>query len=163
MVDVAGLRLEHHALGAHVDTLRTVADGIGVVEAETTLAGVDNLHEFLTHHLLPHAKAEEAVLYPLIDRLMGAADATATMRWDHDEIVRLAAELARLREALHSGRAPVSIERDLRRILYGLHVLVALHLAKEDEIYAPLLESRLDVDTAEVLTQQMQDATQAAD
>jgi iron-sulfur cluster repair protein YtfE (RIC family) len=79
-VDVAGLRLEHHALGAHVDTLRMVADGIGVVDAETTLAGVDNLHEFLTHHLLPHARAEEAVLYPLIDRLMGAADATATMR-----------------------------------------------------------------------------------
>jgi iron-sulfur cluster repair protein YtfE (RIC family) len=163
MVDVAGLRLEHHALGAHVDTLRTVADGIGVVDAETTLAGVDNLDEFLTHHLLPHARAEEAVLYPLIDQLMGAADATATMRRDHAEIVRLAEELAELREALHSGPAPVSTERDLRRILYGLHVLVALHLAKEDEIYAPLLESRVDGDTAETLTQQMQDATQAAD
>jgi len=162
MIDVAGLRLEHHALGAHVDALRTVADGIGVVDAEITLAGVDNLHEFLTHHLLPHAQAEEAVLYPLIDRLMGAADSTATMRRDHVEIVRLADQLAQLRQALHSGRVPVSIERDLRRTLYGLHVLVALHLAKEDEIYAPVLERHVDVATAEVLTQRMQDVTQAA-
>jgi hypothetical protein len=28
---------------------------------------------------------------------------------------------------------------DLRRVLYGLHAVVTLHLAQEDELYLPLL------------------------
>ena len=30
----------------------------------------------------------------------------------------------------------------LRRVLYGLFAIITLHLAKEDEIYLPLLETR---------------------
>lgn len=162
MADVAGLRLEHHALGAHVDALREVADKIGEVDADTTLAGLDNLHEFLTHHLLPHAQAEEIALYPVVDRLLGTADATATMRRDHVEIGRLIDQVDQLRQALRTGGRSTALDRQLRRVLYGLHVLVALHFAKEDEIYLPLLERHLDELSAAELTRQLQDATQAA-
>jgi hypothetical protein len=31
----------------------------------------------------------------------------------------------------------------LRRILYGLYAIIKLHLAKEEEIYLPILELRL--------------------
>ena len=42
------------------------------------------------------------------------------------------------------GPAPVRSRRDLpelRRLLYGLHALLKLHMAQEEESYLPLLEA----------------------
>ena len=36
-----------------------------------------------------------------------------------------------------------SDEQALRRVLYGLYAIIKLHLAKEEEIYFPILEARL--------------------
>lgn len=85
---------------------------------------------FLADHLIPHAEVEERVLYPAIGRVLGAAEATATMSRDHVEIGRLARELRELgktADGLSEGR-----QATLRRVLYGLYTLVKVHFAKEE-------------------------------
>ena len=50
---------------------------------------------FSAHHLIPHAQAEDQALYPVVARVMGVPEATATMRRDHVEVGRLTEELQR--------------------------------------------------------------------
>jgi hypothetical protein len=83
------LRDEHKALLPHIELLRTAADTIGVVPVTSLRQSVDEAYAFLTHHLLPHAQAEERALYPVVGRLMGTPEATTTMSRDHVEISRL--------------------------------------------------------------------------
>ncbi len=154
------LREEHRELLPHVERLHTLADAIGTASIETIRQGVEEASTFLTHQLLPHAQAEERVLYPTIGKLMGAPEATATMSRDHQEIGRLIQELETLRSQL--GGADVGEAQALRRILYGLYAVVALHFAKEEEIYLPLLDTRLTPQEARQMFQEMEEAAQEA-
>ncbi|WP_158690536.1 hemerythrin domain-containing protein [Streptomyces sp. 142MFCol3.1] len=142
---------EHAHLLPHVEALRTTADTVGHSTTEALCSALADVQMFLTDHLIPHAEAEDRVLYPVIGRVMGAAEATATMSRDHVEVGRLARELGTLREVV--DREGLSDERQvaLRRVLYGLYTLVKVHFAKEEEIYLPLLEERLPASEAEKL------------
>jgi iron-sulfur cluster repair protein YtfE (RIC family) len=104
--------------------------------------------EFLRHHLIPHAEAEDRALYPVVGTVMGAPDATATMSRDHVEVGRLTDELASLRSELSGPTLGEAQAKALRRVLYGLYALVKLHFAKEEEVYLPLLDARLSPDAA---------------
>ena len=74
------LRDEHKELIPHIETLRTVADSVGEVPIESLRPGVDEVFEFLMHHLIPHAEAEERALYPVVGRVLGAPEATAVLK-----------------------------------------------------------------------------------
>jgi iron-sulfur cluster repair protein YtfE (RIC family) len=137
------LRDEHRELLPQVEALRAAADAVGHASLEVVRPGVEAAHEFLRHHLIPHAEAEERALYPVVDRLLGAPGATATMSRDHVEVGALAGELARLRASLAAGPLPDPEVRELRRVLYGLYALLKVHFAKEEEVYLPLLDDRL--------------------
>jgi iron-sulfur cluster repair protein YtfE (RIC family) len=145
------LRQEHRALLPHIDQILATADAIGAVPIARSRRAVGAVHAFLVEHLLPHARAEDAVLYPLVGKLMGAPEATATMRRDHVEVGRLTDELGRLLARLDAGVDSAEVERNLRRVLYGLHAVVTLHFAKEEEVYLPLLDARLSADEADDL------------
>ena len=137
------IRDEHRELVARLELLRTVADSIGSTATEALREGVGQAYIFLIHQLIPHAQAEEQVLYPTVGRLLYALEATDTMSRDHLEVIRLTEELEALR--LHLFYAPLSEsdEQALRRVLYGLYAIIKLHLSKEEEIYLPILEARL--------------------
>ena len=135
------IREEHRELLPHIEHLRDVADLVGTAPSATVRTGIDEAYAFLTDHLVPHAMAEDEVLYPAVARAMGSPRATATMARDHVAVVRLIDELGVLRHA-----SPDEHERDLRRILYGLHALVSTHFAKEEEIYLPLLDEKLTLE-----------------
>lgn len=142
----APLRAEHLHLLPDVDALAGAGDAVGLSSAAELRARVDDSHEFLVGHLIPHAAAEDEVLYPEVDRLIGERGGTRptdTMRRDHLEVVRLTERLGRLRELLHGGDLTQADERELRRVLHGLHAVVRLHFAKEEEVYLPLLEREL--------------------
>ena len=156
------LRDEHKELLPHIELLRTVADAIGEASIASLLRSVDEAYAFLTHHLLPHAQAEERALYPVVGRLMGAPEATATMSRDHIEIARLTEELRSLRSHLGGASVDVSQEQALRRVLYGLHALIRVHFAKEEEVYLPILDARLTADEAHQLVGAMERAAQEA-
>jgi iron-sulfur cluster repair protein YtfE (RIC family) len=153
------LREEHKELLPHIERLRTVADSIGTAPIESVQKDIEEAYTFLTHQLIPHAQAEERALYPTVGRLMGAPEATATMSRDHREIDRLSQELGTLRSHLSASPAQ---EQALRRVLYGLYALVKEHFAKEEEIYLPLLDTRLTAQEALQMFEALEMAAQEA-
>lgn len=156
------LRDEHKELLPHIELLRTAADAIGAAEGASLQRSIGEAYTFLTHHLIPHAQAEERALYPVVGRLMGAPEATATMSRDHVEIGRLTGELGSLRPYLNGASISVEQEKALRRILYGLYAIVKVHFAKEEEVYLPILDARLTAGEASRLFESMEQAAQEA-
>lgn len=156
------LRDEHRELISRIERLRTVADAIGSAPIDSVREGVGEAHIFLMQHLIPHAQAEEQVLYPTVGKLLRSLEATDTMTRDHLEVIRLSEELQTLR--LHLFYAPLSVsdENALRRLLYGLYAIIKLHLAKEEEIYLPLLEARLGAEEVHRMVEVMQRTAQEA-
>ncbi len=156
------LRDEHKELVPHIETLRTVADSIGTAPEESVRRGVEEAYTFLTHHLIPHAQAEEKALYPVVGRLMGASEATATMSRDHVEVGRLTGELGSLQSQLVGTSVSEPQAKALRRVLYGLYALVKVHFAKEEEIYLPILDARLTPEEARQMFEAMEMAAKEA-
>lgn len=137
---------EHQELLPQVEALRVAAEVIDG-DGDKVLTALDDALEFLHHHLIPHAQADDAVLYPRVEQVMRAPGATATMRRDHVEVTALTQQLQQLRDGL--GASPTADERrGLQRVLYGLYAVVHLHFAKEEEIYLPLLDAGLTPDDA---------------
>src|SRR4030065_2055417 len=95
------LRDEHKDLFPHVESLRLAGDALGgFALTPDALALIEEAHNFLTHHLIPHAEAEDKALYPVVQKVMGALKATATMSRDHVEVSTLTQELTELRQQL---------------------------------------------------------------
>jgi iron-sulfur cluster repair protein YtfE (RIC family) len=161
MSEAASVQVEHHALQSHLEAIGKVADSVGETTVEETRAGVENVYEFLNHHLRPHMQAEDQVLYPLLDHLLGTLSATAALRRDHRSITTLIDQLADLRRQLEGGALDRDLVHQLRRTLYGLYLLLTSHFAKEDELYFPLLDERLDAAAAEDLARRMREVTLA--
>jgi hypothetical protein len=59
---------------------------------------------------------------------------------EHVEIAHLARLLERLVEDLPAGGPTDEDLPDLRRLLYGLHAILTLHMAQEEEAYLSLVE-----------------------
>ncbi len=155
------LRDEHRELLPHVELLRSAADHVGAVPPARLEAELDNVLDFLVGHLIPHAQAEDAALYPVVEKAMGAPGAADTMRRDHVEVVRLTEELAQIRGRI-AAQAPSAYELDLRRVLYGLYAVVELHFAKEEEVYLPVLDAWLDAASAARMFEAMERAASDA-
>lgn len=156
------LRDEHRELLPHIEELWAVADSVGEAPIDVLRRDVDAVCQFLTGHLLPHAQAEEQVLYPAVARVMGAPEATATMSRDHVEVSQLTNELASLRSQLVGRALEASQAKALRRLLYGLHGLLKVHFAKEEEVYLPLLDARLRPEEAARMFEAMEAAAKEA-
>jgi iron-sulfur cluster repair protein YtfE (RIC family) len=156
------LRDEHKELIPYIERLQTVADSISDAPIGAVRRGIDEAYEFLAQHLLPHAQAEEKALYPVVGRLMGAPEATATMSRDHVEVGRLVEELGSLRSHLEGETTSADQEKALRRVLYGLYAVVKLHFAKEEEVYLPILDARLTAEEASRMFEAMEMAAKQA-
>ena len=150
------LREEHKELLPEIEVLQQVAAMIGTAPVAMLREQIDAVYDFLAHHLIPHAEAEEQALYPVVARVMGAPEATATMSRDHVEVRRLTDELGLLRLKIGSSALTAAQANGLRRVLYGLYTLVKVHFAKEEEVYLPILDLRLTPATARDLFEKME-------
>lgn len=153
------LRDEHRELLTYVDEILAVADALADRPPEALADRLEQVASFLRRDLLRHAAAEEAALYPAVGRLMGAPEATATMSRDHLEIKGLSERLELLVGRPGAVRAEPA---ELRRILYGLHAVVILHFAKEEEVYLPILDERMSPEDAAALFADLETAARAA-
>lgn len=156
------LRSEHQDLLPHIEALREIAAEVGEASPTRLRADLGEAIAFLEREVLPHAQAEEAALYPAVASLMGATAATATMSRDHAEVERYVARLQDLRRRLSLGTPGAAELEQVRRALYGLHAVLTLHFAKEEEVYVPLLEERLSEAQARELLVAMEKAATAA-
>jgi iron-sulfur cluster repair protein YtfE (RIC family) len=156
------LREEHKELLPHIESLKAAGDAVGESVTPALRSAVDEAYEFLVHHLIPHAQAEDNALYPVVQKVMGAAEATGTMSRDHVEIGRLTAELGELRLQLGAEALTPAQAKALRAVLYGLYALVKVHFAKEEEVYLPLLDAHLTPDEAHAMFEAMEAAAKEA-
>ena len=149
---VAGRRFEaeHPRLRDGLDTLRATADALGVAAPDVALAQVREVHRFLVEDLWPHEAAEEAELYPAVGRLLGGADSVRPMVRTHIEIEHQIRRLGAMLEEIgldEAGRGAMGTDvgvddlNELRNLLYGLHAILRLHFAQEEEGYFSLFES----------------------
>ena len=149
------LRAEHRDLLPHLLTLDAAADDLDGWSQDEAVEALGDIVAFLRGHLVPHATAEEHVLYPAVEKAMAAPGATATMKADHTEIV---ARIDRLADTIGAveGRWPdAALARDLTHQLVGLAAILQLHFHKEEEILLPVLDASLGADDAAELFAQM--------
>lgn len=151
------LRDEHKELIPHIEQILEVANSIPDAPPEQIREGVKEVYEFLAYHLIPHAQAEDAALYPVVQKALGSPDATRTMSRDHVEVGRYVQELAELQQDLSQ-----QYFKTLQRVLYGLYALVKVHFAKEEEVYLPILEKRLSPEEAKEMFETMEEAASDA-
>jgi heavy metal translocating P-type ATPase len=131
---------EHRTLRPDLDRLRVAADQIGVLAPNRALAAIREAHDFLVEDLLPHEQAEDAVLYPVFAKVLGGTDPTGTMSRAHVEIAHLVHRLGRLLDETDPDDPDPDDLTELRRVLYGLHAILDLHFAQEDEGYLSLVD-----------------------
>jgi hypothetical protein len=125
------LRAEHDAVLPLIEKIRSSADELSTHSCD--LAPVRSLLDRLEGELLPHERADEALLVPLVDRALGGTDATAAMSRTHAEIEHQVSKLRRLLVGLDSETTQPEDIVELRRLLYGLYAVLRLHNAQEEE------------------------------
>ena len=134
-------RHEHEELVTHIDHLAALAREIPELSEEERTFTLGRVLDFLRGTLIPHARAEEAVLYPAWAKLVGHPDAAVPMIHDHEAIVERVERLA---------RTPVEDAATLQELLYGLNALISVHFAKEEDLQLPAFDAAPAV-AAEVL------------
>jgi heavy metal translocating P-type ATPase len=131
---------EHQILRPGLERLRAAADLLGSEPDADAIGAVRAVHCFLVKDLAPHETAEGAELYPVLDRLLGGSESTVTMSRAHTEIARLIRRLGRVLDDLDPEFPDGADVLELRRLLYGLHAILRLHFAQEEEGYFSLLD-----------------------
>jgi len=128
----------HRTLRPQVAELAALAARLDVLDPAQARRELEAIRAVLEDELLPHEREEQRVAYPLIVEMLGREDPTGPLVQTHHEIRRLVRLFGRLVDRLPAaGPFPEDI-RDLRRVLYGLHAILTLHFAQEDELYSML-------------------------
>jgi heavy metal translocating P-type ATPase len=131
---------EHSALRPELARIRAVADSLDASRPSESLALVHEIHRFLVEDLEPHEAAEDSMLYPALTRVLGGGDPTATMSRAHVEIAHLIRRLGSVLDDIDPSGLDDDDIKELRRLLYGLHAVLQLHFAQEDEGYLSLVD-----------------------
>ena len=138
----------HEELLEHIEHLTVAAREIPRFSEEERDALRNRILGFLRGTLVPHARAEEEILYPEWAELVGFRDAAIPMVHDHEAIV---ARIERL-EAAEAGDVDT-----LQELLYGLYVLISVHFRKEEDLQLPAFDAAPEV--AQRVLSRMGDAT----
>jgi iron-sulfur cluster repair protein YtfE (RIC family) len=131
-----GFRQEHAALLDHIEHLGAAARELPRLSVEERNAVRERILGFLQDTLIPHARAEEQVLYPQWALLVGYPDAAVPMVHDHEAIAERIQRLA----AADGGDVDT-----LQELLYGLYALISEHFRKEEDIQLPAFDAAPEV------------------
>jgi hypothetical protein len=140
--------VEHRVLRPELDRLRTTADALGVMPSDEVMSSVRDVYVFLRDEIAPHEQAEDADLYPVVASHLGGLDPTSTMSRAHQEIAGSIRRLGRVIDGIDDDGPSDDQVIELRRVLYGLHAILRLHFAQEDESYLSLVDEPTEVSTS---------------
>ena len=124
---------DHVRLRGLLARMRRIADTLHAGVAPDA-AALRDIGSVLSALLLPHQRAEEATTFPELARRLGGADPLAPMTRMHEAIAELAGRYAALVAGLGSDAASDAEMRELRRLLYVMEAVIALHLATEEDL-----------------------------
>ncbi|HEX5208538.1 MAG TPA: heavy metal translocating P-type ATPase [Steroidobacteraceae bacterium] len=136
-----GLASSHRALRPFVAELASLASRLESLPQAEARVQLERARDMLEKELLPHEREEQKTAYPAIADMLREEDPTGPLIRTHHEIHRLARLYGRLVAQLPTDGPRAEDHRDLRRVLYGLHAILSLHFAQEEELYS-LFESR---------------------
>jgi len=148
------IREEHRQLLPRLESLREAADVVGTAPPAASETKVREAVGFLQRDLIPYARVEGSVLVPVMGRLLGSIESTRTLTLDRMEVGRMTKQLE---QAAGRKDAPM-----IRRLLYGLYHVIRLHLAKQEQVYLPILDDRLTSAEADELMDRMRAGTGSA-
>jgi heavy metal translocating P-type ATPase len=133
--------LEREPLEEVLVRLRSAGDRLAGDASPGALAEAFEVGRLLAEVVKPLQAAEEAELYPVVERLVGGADPVGALLAAHAEIRHDALRIERLLDEIDPDAPDPGDLRELGRLLYDLHAVLRLHLAQEGEGYLPLLEA----------------------
>jgi heavy metal translocating P-type ATPase len=142
--DAAGAALsrrfsgEHRAVRARLDELVLMADDLDDLVPAECLRRLREVRRILVEEILPHEEAEERMLFPSLGRALGGHDPTAGLSRAHQEITHRVSQLGSFIDEAAERPLDDAERNEVRRMLYGLHAILKLHTAQEDEEYLAL-------------------------
>lgn len=129
-------RAEHREFAPEIQRIRGAADRLEEMSPEETRRELEAVRHFILVRLPEHEEEEESIVYPVVAEAMGGEDPLSSMARAHLEISHLGRIYGQLlRDLPQEGPSPEDM-MDLRRLLYGLHAILRLHFAQEEEAYA---------------------------
>jgi heavy metal translocating P-type ATPase len=143
-------RDEHREFMPWLARIRTVADRLETLSPPEARDELEEVRWFLTERLPRHEEEEEAAVYPVVSKLIGGEDPMGTMARAHLEIDHLSRVFVHLMEDVPPEGPAAEDLVDLRRVLYGLHAILRLHFAQEEEAYSWLAAEMLEPEEAAV-------------
>ena len=132
------LAKSHRALRPKVGELAALAVQLDELSAGEARLRFERMQQMLETELLPHEEDEQRTAYPLIEKLLSRENPTGPLIQTHYEIRRLSRLYGRLIKQLPPSGPVKEDLRDIRRVLYGLHAILTLHFAQEDDLYSLL-------------------------
>jgi hypothetical protein len=129
-------RREHIEFAPEVQRIRSTADNLETFEPAELRTELEAVRVFLCERLPQHEEEEEAAVYPVVASMLGGQDPMSSMERAHIEIEHLVRVYRQLLEDLPPSGPDRDDLVDLRRVLYGLHAILRLHFAQEEEAYA---------------------------
>jgi heavy metal translocating P-type ATPase len=135
-----GLAFAHQNLRPHVGELAALAARLETLPPTQARQQLEEMRDLLEKELLPHEREEQQTAFPVIAEILKEEDPTGPLIQTHHEIHRLSRLLGRLVTHLPADGPRREDLRDLQRALYGLHAILTLHFAQEEDLYA-LFES----------------------
>ncbi len=129
---------EHLAVRTDLERILSVANALpslGPVEARAEIQAVQKL---LQEEVQPHEQAEEEILYPALEHVLGGREPTAPMSRAHVEIAHQIRRLGQLLDDIGASGPDEDDIDEIRRLLYGLHAILRLHTLQEEESYLSL-------------------------
>ena len=70
---------EHLTIRADLDRLLAAANAMGTMQPADVMAHARKVHEFLVEEVAPHERAEQEILYPVLEHVLGGREPTAPM------------------------------------------------------------------------------------
>jgi heavy metal translocating P-type ATPase len=132
------LDMTHRSLRPRVSELAELAVCLDELPPAEALARLQRTVRVLEEELLPHESEEQQTVYPILENLLAGENPTGPLIHTHGEIRRLSRLLSRCVAHLPPAGPSSADLREIHRLLYGLHAILTLHFAQEDELYSLL-------------------------
>ncbi len=133
-----GLDATHRSLRPRVSELAELAVSLDRMPPAQARSRLEQAARMLEEELLPHESEEQQTVYPILEKLLEGENPTGPLIHTHGEIRRLSRLFTRRVAQLPSAGPTPEDLRDIHRLLYGLHAILTLHFAQEDELYSLL-------------------------
>lgn len=131
LASTAQLQQQHEQVLPTIERIAAVADELR--DQPDDLSAVHALLDELETTLIPHERADDRQLVPLIAQRLGSPESVAALHGAHAEIEAQVIRLRRLLSRVGTTHGSRSDVVELRRLLYGLYAVLRLHNIQEDE------------------------------